>query len=121
MAITYNIKVEGDLLRVTASGFDESLEQTQQYSLAVIEAAVGHGCRRVLSDERDLKYRLGTVNTYQLAQAILEHAPRMARVALVCHPDSEAEGEFFENVVVNRGLTLHVFTDFDEAEAWVMA
>ena len=120
MAISYKIEVEGDLLRVTASGFDESLEQTQQYGLAVIEAAVKHGCRRVLSDERDLEYRLNTINTYQLAQFMVENAPQIACAAVVCHPDFEVDAHFFENVVVNRGLMLRMFTDLTTAEMWVM-
>lgn len=120
MAIHYETTIQDDLLRVKAWGFDESPEDTAEYSLALLNIAIEHQTRFVLSDERELEYRLSVLDTYQHAEMLANVVPRIASVAIVCHSQDYQGAEFFENVVVNRGLTLKIFTDLDEAEAWLM-
>lgn len=119
MAITYHIQVEGDLLRVTASGFDESLVEVLEYGQAVLAAAITHQCPRVLCDERALEYRLSTLDTYELADVIAGLAPKVARIAVVCDPEGVADADFFENVAVNRGLMVKAFKTLDAAQDWL--
>jgi hypothetical protein len=119
MGIEYEIEMEDDALYVTASGFDESLEEVTAYGQAVIDACKKHQCRKVLSDERDLEYRLNTVDTYELATYYAERVPDIIKVAVVCAPESYENGEFWETVVRNRALTFRVFTDMDEARTWL--
>jgi hypothetical protein len=38
---------------------------------------------------------------------------------VVCHPDFKADGAFWEDVAVNRGLMVRAFQDQALAEAWV--
>ncbi|MCC7492060.1 MAG: hypothetical protein IT204_06945 [Fimbriimonadaceae bacterium] len=119
MAIRHRVEVAGDLLLVTASGYDESLAEVQAYGLAVIEAALAHGCRRVLCDERQLEYRLGTVDTYQAAAFLAEQAPALGRAALVCAPECAPDAAFWETVAVNRGLQVRAFQSLTDAQAWI--
>lgn len=121
MAINYTMHTEGDLLKVVASGFDENLEDTLGYSLAVVETAIEHRCTRVLCDERELEYRLSTMDTFELANQIAAHAPRLARVALVIGSQNLPNGAFFEDVAVNRGLTVKVFRNLEAACDWLNA
>ena len=121
MAIDYTFTQEGDLLVSRASGFDESLGEVEAYGLAVIETAVERGSRRVLCLESDLEYRLGTIDTFQAARFIAEHAPAVALVALVCAPESLGDARFWEDVTRNRGLRAAVFTDEAEARRWLDA
>ena len=119
MSIEYRIAIEGDLLRVVATGTDDSLAEAQAYSLAVLQAAVEHGATRILSDERELAYRLGIIDTYALAQAIAERAPSVGRAALVTARENQPEAEFWETVVRNRGLVVRIFERLEDAEAWL--
>lgn len=120
MAIQHTTTVEDGILRVQASGFDESLAEVEAYGLAVIEACVRSGVSRVLCDERDLEYRLGTFDTFQAAAFLSAHAPKVGRIALVPRADGLGDARFWEDVVVNRGLTVKVFQDPEAARAWLL-
>lgn len=119
MAISFTTRVEDGVLYVTASGFDESLEDTQKYSYAVIQASKQTGVKKVLCDERQLDYQLSTIDLYVLAEFIVEHAPVMAKVALVSNERYKSDIQFWEIVSQNRGLVVKVFFDLEEAKAWI--
>jgi hypothetical protein len=113
------MRAEGQLLRVKAAGRDESFEEVKDYGLAIIEAAVAHGSIRILCDESELDYALGTIDTYESAKFIADLAPKVARVAIVCQPQHAFDASFWETVAVNRGLCVRFFLDLGRAEAWL--
>jgi hypothetical protein len=119
MGIQHNMSVEGRLLIVEAWGKDDSLEDVKQYGLAIIEAAVAAKCTRVLCDERRLQYDLDLMDNYDSATYIAELAPKVARIAIVCAPAFADSAEFWETVVINRGLQLRFFNDMDQARLWL--
>jgi hypothetical protein len=119
MAIQYDIKAEGHGIYVKATGFDESLAEAQAYGQAVINACREHQCTHVLADERQLEYRLTTLDTYELAKYYLSVIPNLVKAAVVCNPDNLPDGEFWETATRNRGLTVRVFTEMDEARRWL--
>ena len=119
MAIQYTLNGEGDTLMVKAAGFDESLEQVQEYGMAILSACMEGGYTRVLCNEVELEYRLGTFDTYADAAFMSAHVPRVARVAIVCNPKFIDDARFFEDVAVNRGLTVRVFQDPAIASQWL--
>jgi len=119
MAIRYTTAVEGDTLLVHASGFDESLAEVEEYGLGVIRACQQVGVTRVLCNELELEYRLGTIDTFRAGEFISEHAPAVTRAAIVCNPKQIADARFWETVVVNRGLQVRVFTDTNAAARWL--
>jgi hypothetical protein len=119
MAIQYTIASEGDTLLVSAAGYDETLDEVQAYALAVINACQENGCTRVLCDETALEYRLGTIDTYQSAQFVAAHGAQIEMVAIVCSPRFSVDARFWEDVAVNRGLTVRVFREGDAARMWL--
>ena len=119
MAIEHTITIEDDILIVTASGRDENLEQTTNYAMSVLEAAVASGCTRVLCDERQLAYTLSTLDTFKYGEFLAANVPHVARVAIVCHPGMVGDAEFWETVVINRGLQARLFLDLDKAKDWL--
>ncbi len=119
MAIEHSARLEGGLLVVKASGFDENIEQVREYGLWIIDEALRLDVTHILCDERDLEYRLSTLDTFAIASYIAEAAPRMAKIALACNPRFMADAVFWENVAVNRGLIVKVFKDIDDARAWL--
>ena len=121
MSIRYSFRVEGDTLFADASGRDENLEEVQAYGLAVIEQALLHRSTHILCDERNLVYQLTTMDTFAAAEFIAQRAPHIARIALVCAPQFYADANFWENVAVNRGLSVCAFKDMERAKAWLFA
>lgn len=119
MAIRHGATVEDGILVVRAEGFDGSLEEVQGYGLAVVEACRRAQVDRVLCDERALEYRLGVFDTFQAATFLSDHAPKVGRAAIVPNPDGLQDAAFWEDVAVNRGLTVKVFRDPEAARAWL--
>lgn len=119
MAIHYKMELEGDLLNVETSGFDESLEEVQQYGMDIIDACRRGNHTHVLCDERNLEYRLSTFDTYQSAEFMAAQIPRLAKAAVVCNEKFINDAKFWETVAVNRGLVVRVFKDIDSARLWL--
>lgn len=70
MNIHWQARIGGDLLIVEASGVDDDLADVQAHGMAVIAEARRTGVRRVLCDERQLRYRLGLGDTWAAAAAL---------------------------------------------------
>ena len=119
MAIRYTMAVDGGVLLVISSGCDDTLEEVMAYGLAIIAECQAKRVVKVLCDERELRYRLSTCDTFALATFLAEHVPLVSRVAVVCNPEGVPDAEFWENVAVNRGLTVRVFMERAEAETWL--
>lgn len=119
MAISCRFSVEGNLLVVNTSGVDESLEEVQQYGMAVIEKAIEQNCRQVLCVETDLEYRLGAIDLFKSAEYIAANAPHVARVAIVCGDQFAGDISFWETVAVNRGLMVRAFQNKSDALQWI--
>ena len=119
VAIQFTTTAQDGTLFVKASGYDEDLADVQQYGLALIAECQKQGVTRLLCDERELEYRLNTIDTYDAAAVIAEHAPRVCRVAIVCHPKMLQDALDWETFAVNRGLIVRVFSDLDEARNWL--
>jgi len=54
VAINVTFKNKGDILLVTASGKDESLEEVEEYGMKVLEQGILTNCRKILCNEIDL-------------------------------------------------------------------
>jgi hypothetical protein len=119
MAITYNFAIDSNLLRVKTFGKDDNLEQVIEYGSAIIQYSLSSGCTRILCDETELEYTLGTFDTFESAKFISENAPKIAKVAIVCKSEQIQDAEFWETVAVNRGLSVKVFKTVLDAEEWI--
>jgi len=118
MAIRYMIEIDGDLLRVKASGNDDNLEQVKEYGQAIIDAAKKHNATRALCDESDLRYELDTFDTFESAKYIAEHVPQMVKLAIVCTGEQMDDALIWETTAVNHGLQVRVFNSIRDAELW---
>lgn len=119
MAIQYSIEVQGTLLKVVSKGKDENLQEVLDYAHAIIGAALEFKCKKVLCDERKLQYKLSTLDTYKLAEEASVYSKHTTRIAIVCGVKYLKNGLFYETVASNRGLTVHVTADYDEAADWL--
>ncbi|MBI1397583.1 MAG: hypothetical protein GC151_16540 [Betaproteobacteria bacterium] len=121
MTITFESEVGNGVLLITASGRDESVQEVIDYGQSVIDLAAKLGVTRVLCDERKLEYALNTIDTFEAGKEIAERAPSNGRVAVVCRPEFLEMAKFWENVMVNRFLHVHVDTDIDRARQWLQS
>ncbi len=119
MAIAYTVSVRGDFLEARAAGHDDGPDDVQAYAAAVINAAEQGGVTKVLCIETSLEYRLTIIETYEAALYLTAHAPRVARIAIVCDERRLPDARFWEDVVVNRGLLARAFLDEAAAREWL--
>ena len=121
VGIQHEIKSDGGVLWVRAWGWDENAQEVQRYGEAIILRARAEKTRLIFCDERELKYEIGTIDTYELADQISHVAPEVSKVAIVCSAACFPDGKFWENVAVNRGLPVRMFVDYEEAARWLLA
>lgn len=120
MAIEYSIEYKENLLRVTAKGFDDDLQDVLGYVDAIVKAAFEYQSQLILCDERNLEYRITTLDTFQLAEFASQYAKHLAKIAIVCNEKCLEEAKFYQTVTTNRGLQVKVMTNLEEAENWLL-
>lgn len=119
MAILYEPRVDGDLLRVKTSGSDDSLDEVKRYGDAIVAACASNGCTRLLIDELELEYKLDALDTYEYAQHLSAKAPGVLKAAVVCNSRFVQDAQFWETIVTNRGLHVKIFTSMEDASIWI--
>ena len=121
MAYDFRVEVKGDVLWVTATG-TRSTETILAMSQDILAACVEKDLKKVLIDVLALEGRLSVMNAYEIPT---KHFPKMRDRSVITHcaivdlKEFEDRYKFFENVAVNQGFMLRVFSDTDEAIAWL--
>jgi hypothetical protein len=121
MSYELTIKKREDVLWVKATG-TRSLQTVLAMSEDIFTACIEQNTTKVLVDVRALEGRLETMEAYQIPD---KHFPKMrdrsviTRAAIVDLEEFRNIYKFFENVAVNRGFALRVFSDLDEALEWL--
>lgn len=121
VAYDLKIKMEGDVLWVTATG-TRSLQTVLAMSQDIFAACVEKHLKKVLIDVLALEGRLPVMDAYDIPT---KHFPKMRDLSVITHcaivdlKEFEASYRFFENVAVNRGYSLRIFSNTDEAIAWL--
>ena len=54
MALDFTIDIDGDLLTVATSGFDENVDEAVTYGQSVISKCVESQCRKILVNESEM-------------------------------------------------------------------
>jgi hypothetical protein len=119
MAIQYTAKSEGNLLIIEASGYDENLKDVLKYVVSVYNECKKGNCSRVLCNEINLEYRIGTLDTFKLAEFLSVLVPSIVRAAIVCNEKFIADAKFWETVAINRGVAVRVFKEVEAARDWL--
>ncbi len=119
----YELKIEkkDDVLWGTVTG-TRSLETVLAIAKDILAACAEKRVTKVLLDVRSLEGRLKTIEAHEIPD---RHFPKMrdpnviTRAALIDLKEFEHSYGFFETVAVNRGFMLRIFSDPDEAVAWL--
>jgi hypothetical protein len=85
----------------------------------MVEACEKHRRSRVLLDCRRMTGKLGVFDRFEVTEYGASKRDQLMRFALLNRKDVVLPDNFVENVAVNRGMNMKVFTDFDEAEHWL--
>ena len=122
--MSYDLTIDrrGDVLCATATG-TRSIETVLAITEEVRAACLEHGVKKVLTDVRGLQGQLSASDTFQLPdqhfRKMRSGTPAITRGAVVDTELSRDRHGFFENVCVNRGFNVRVFSDPVEAMTWL--
>jgi hypothetical protein len=119
MAIHYEAKKDGDILRVRTWGKDDSLKDVIIYGGWILGECLKNDVSIVITDERELEYKIDTVQIYELAKIYAELDGILEKVAFVCSPEFLKDARFMENVCSNRGLVYKAFENYEKADEWI--
>jgi hypothetical protein len=120
MSYALNITKEADHLHIEATG-----TRTPETLMAVARDCVGackkHGCTRFFLDVQGMTGQLSTIDTYQFAtKPLLALGRRLGlRAAIIDVGDNIDRLRFFENVAVNIGMDVRVFSNASKALQWL--
>jgi hypothetical protein len=94
----------------------------RQIAGEALAVAASHGVRQFLVDNREMEPQLSTLEVHELPD-MLEHMGlgRRDRAAVV-YTKSAPKAEdfrFFETTAINRGFSIRLFTDLDQAITWL--
>lgn len=116
----YEIKISDDKSFVVVDVKNPvSVEQALTFTRKSIELASKHNTNSYLIDLRKVRHKWSVFETYTFAKDLRGSGrQRLDRVALLTQPDDETFS-FVETATVNQGYNTRVFTDYDEATAWL--
>jgi len=119
--MTYNLTIDKKptYLHAIVTGRN-SRENVTRYLEKILYECTVRSCSRVLIEERLEGPRLRTLDVFKIASE--GSSTSKGRLKAIAYVDVNAEGDlmqFAENVAVNRGLPMAVFSTVAEAEKWL--
>jgi hypothetical protein len=112
---------EGELLHVSAVG-TRTFKTVISIIKDILQASAQHGTPKVLVDVRALEGRLSIADAFNIPSSEfpkIRDQSILRKGAIVDLKEFEQGYKFFENVAVNRGFNIRIFSDIDEAIAWL--
>ncbi len=77
------------------------------------------GWNRLLVDARSIDAEMSLTEDYQFTESHRNNLPVTIHLAVIHRPQETERFRFIETVAVNRGQNMKIFTDADEAVAWL--
>ena len=93
------------------------LKSTQNVFTPLAEACTLNHCKMALLDVRDLKNSFSVVDVYKLGKDVAMLSLQHIKVAFLIRP--ELYDHFFEDVALNRGAYVQLFTESGPAVKWL--
>jgi hypothetical protein len=117
---TLAIEAKGGHLFARASGV-RTLDTVTAITMEVFDAALANHLSKVLIDVRELKGRLGILDSYLVVTRLFEklRGKGIHKAAIVDERVPSLGGWFLETVARNRGFNFRVFADQEEALEWL--
>jgi hypothetical protein len=96
-----------------------SVEAGKQCVDEMVEASQKNDRSKVLLDCRRMTGSMPVIDRFEVAEYGAIKGRVLMQLALLNREDVVLPDNFVENVAVNRGMRMKVFTDFDEAVLWL--
>ncbi len=96
-----------------------SQEAGKQVIDAMVEACSHARISRALLDCRNMAGEIQIMESFMVAEYGIKMIGSISKFALVGREDHMFPDNFVENVAVNRGINLKLFTDVDGALDWI--
>jgi hypothetical protein len=122
MSYTLNVEPKSSYLYITVTG-ENSYDNIVRYLSEVRDMCRKYECSNVLVVENLAGPSLDLLSIYDLVSKTSEQTVRaVSKIAYVdINPEHNANDmEFAEDVAVNRGVFVRVFSTIHEAEQWLM-
>ena len=119
--MAHSIERVKDANYVRLSLFDE-LSLTD-HEIARTEAALAlteNGWNKLLIDAVHAKPKMSAFDNYDFTKEHQLHFPVSLQTAIIHHPDATEYFKFIEDLAVNRGMELKLFTDEIQAIDWLL-
>lgn len=120
MSYKLTINQKPSYLHAVVTGLN-SRETVAQYLEEILLECKARNCFRVMIEEHLQGPRLGTLDVFQIAEEGSILVKGMLKA--IAYVDINAESDlmqFAENVAVNRGLRVTVFSTVADAEKWLL-
>ena len=121
MSYTLHVEPRSSYLYITVTG-ENSYDTVDRYLSEVRNLCLQHNCQNVLIVENLAGSGLDTFSIFDLVtRHTLQTSPLIRKIAYVdINPDHNQEAmQFAENVAVNRGVSVQVFSTISAAEDWM--
>lgn len=118
MAYTINLSSDSAYICLTHTG-ETPFSEYEDGRNEAIASMQSHGLFKLLVDVRNVTSSLSLLEHFEFTSSHVEHLPRGVRTAILMRPDA-ADTRFIENVAVNRGITIRLFTDKRKAVEWLL-
>jgi len=123
MSVEIEISLAPDHIRLDCSGTCSTLSELKAVFQQAVTLARDNQRRKILILANAVRGELTTQDRYEGARFLTDqvfHAPEwISAIAVVGQPPLIDPARFGETVARNRGINGRVFTDQDEAVAWI--
>ncbi|HSP87645.1 MAG TPA: hypothetical protein VLN45_05895 [Ignavibacteriaceae bacterium] len=122
MATKIKIVTTGDFLEITPEGII-NYDTSKQLLLDIARSDNQPEDYDLLIDFRDTKWKMSTLELYQLAGKLLQYGNTFrGKVALLVFPGTAFDAaSFLETCSHNNGFFLDAFSDYESAMRWLLS
>ena len=75
----------------------------------------------LMFDVTEITGEINILARFEMAEDLARRTASIRRLAMFCRPDQILPDRFMQTVARNRGLLGRPFTDFSEAETWLLS
>ena len=110
------IEPKDGYLHVKVSGvFDRA--KAEQFIRLILNACYQHDLSKIFIDSIEIKGEASVTESFELAELLASEQTRPVFMAILA--PHELDGSFFENAAENRGVSIKVTADIEEALWWL--
>lgn len=119
--MTHRVEVfeEGEYVKLVFTG-EMSKQDHEAGRDAAVHALTENGFRRLLVDATTIDARMSVLDDFEFTRGHQSSPVGSARIAVVYREEESERFRFIENVSVNRGGNMKIFTDPRRAVSWLI-